>query len=130
MVFSVPSPALLLAVGILLRRSGFVLLAGGVLALSACSGGPELVGSNKVEDAHPITVTRDQAGDYIAIPSTCGDFEENLAYNPNNVLAPNFGCASQNNLARAVAEPKDLVEPREVSPARAVSPLQSGGAAQ
>ena len=50
--------------------------------------------------------------EYAAIASPCGDFRENLGYNPNNVLATNFGCASQNNLAAALANPRDLVEAR------------------
>lgn len=107
----------------------FPLLALAGTVLAACDG-PELVGANKVEDAHPITVTQEPDGDWKAIPSPCGDFEDNLAYNPNNVHAPNFGCATQNNLARAVVNPRDLVEPRASVPTRAVSPLQSGAAAQ
>ena len=99
-----------------------------LLLLAAC-GGPPLIGANKVEDSHPIAVVPQPDGGWKAIPSPCGDFEDNLAYNPNNVLAPNFGCASQNNLARAVVDPRDLVESRPATPRRVVPPSGRGAAA-
>jgi len=49
---------------------------------------------------------------YAATTNECGDWSTNLAYNPGNLAHPNFGCATQNNLAAMVEDPHDLVEPR------------------
>ena len=43
----------------------------------------------------------------------------NYAYDPSNRLAPNHGCATQNNLAAMVADPADLVGPKTMTPADA-----------
>ncbi|MFZ2467081.1 MAG: CpaD family pilus assembly protein [Parvibaculum sedimenti] len=53
---------------------------------------------------------------YVATPSACGDWSTNYAYDPANVAPPNFGCASQNNLAVLVADPGDFVTPRDSTP--------------
>jgi len=49
---------------------------------------------------------------YIAEGPQCGQWPENLAYNPNNLPHPNMGCATQKNLAAMVANPADLLGPR------------------
>lgn len=49
---------------------------------------------------------------YIAEGPECGQWPENLAYNPNNLPHPNMGCANQRNLAAMVANPADLLGPR------------------
>lgn len=50
---------------------------------------------------------------YVAEGPQCGhDWSQNLAYNPNNVGHPNYGCAGQRNLAAMVANPADLLGPR------------------
>jgi len=46
----------------------------------------------------------------------CGSWPTNLAENRNNVPYPNFGCATQRNLAMQVANPADLVGPRAMTP--------------
>ena len=51
---------------------------------------------------------------YVAEGPECGQWPENLAYNPNNLPAPNLGCATQKNLAAMVANPADLIGPRTV----------------
>lgn len=56
---------------------------------------------------------------YVATPSPCGNWSEDYAFNPRNTATPNFGCATRNNLAAMVADPKDLVEPRDLDPADA-----------
>lgn len=56
---------------------------------------------------------------YVASASPCGNWSENYAFNPNNELSPNFGCATQNNLAALVADPADLIGPRDWDPAYA-----------
>jgi pilus assembly protein CpaD len=49
---------------------------------------------------------------YVAEGPQCGQWPENLAYNPNNLPHPNMGCANQHNLAAMVANPADLLGPR------------------
>lgn len=49
---------------------------------------------------------------YVATPSPCGDWSLDYAKDPANGIPPNFGCASQNNLAAMIAEPADLVARR------------------
>lgn len=56
---------------------------------------------------------------YVATPSPCGNWSEDYAFNPGNTRSPNFGCATQNNLAVMVADPGDLVAPRGMTPADA-----------
>ncbi|WP_185680888.1 CpaD family pilus assembly protein [Parvibaculum sedimenti] len=53
---------------------------------------------------------------YVAKPSACGDWSSDYADDPTNGSPPNFGCASQNNLAVLVADPGDLVTPRDSTP--------------
>lgn len=52
---------------------------------------------------------------YVAKASACGDWSMDYAYDPKNGTPPNFGCASQNNLAAMVADPADLVAPRTMT---------------
>jgi len=56
---------------------------------------------------------------FVASASPCGNWSEDYAFNPNNELSPNFGCATQNNLAALVADPADLIGPRDWDPAYA-----------
>ncbi|NWG46290.1 MAG: CpaD family pilus assembly protein [Alphaproteobacteria bacterium] len=49
----------------------------------------------------------------------CGDWSANYAFTPRNRQTPNFGCATQNNIAALLANPQDLVEPRASEPAYA-----------
>ena len=52
----------------------------------------------------------------VAIPPDCPDWSENIARDPQNMPWTNMGCATQRNLAVAVANPQDLVEPRGETP--------------
>lgn len=61
-----------------------------------------------------LTFTR-----YDASASPCGDFSESYTARFNTNPTPNWGCATQNNLAAMVSEPADLVRPRTMSPAYA-----------
>lgn len=56
---------------------------------------------------------------YVASASPCGDWSTDYAYDPNNGTPPNFGCATQNNLAAMLADPVDLVTPRDMTPSDA-----------
>lgn len=44
-----------------------------------------------------------------AIGPTCGDWSEDVTRNPRNLPYPNYGCASQRNLAHMIANPSDVV---------------------
>ena len=49
---------------------------------------------------------------YVAQTDPCGDWSKDLAYTASNQTAPNFGCATQHNIAAQVADPRDLIQPR------------------
>jgi pilus assembly protein CpaD len=53
---------------------------------------------------------------YHADPQPCGDWSTNLGVTYNNQAPPNFGCATQHNLAIMVADPHDLVTPKTLEP--------------
>lgn len=46
----------------------------------------------------------------------CGNWSSNLGYTASNTASPNFGCASQHNLATMVSDPRDLLGPRPEDP--------------
>jgi pilus assembly protein CpaD len=48
---------------------------------------------------------------YVATPSACGIWEGGRERDYRNMRSPNFGCATQNNLAAMIGDPRDLVEP-------------------
>ncbi|HRK71667.1 MAG TPA: CpaD family pilus assembly protein [Micropepsaceae bacterium] len=56
---------------------------------------------------------------YVARGPECGNFSEDLASTPGNNPTPNFGCASQANLAAMIGDPRDLIDPRAMDPADA-----------
>ena len=56
---------------------------------------------------------------YRAEAPACGDWSVDLGYTASNHPAPNWGCATQHNLAVMVADPRDLAKPQ---------PLDSGDA--
>ena len=51
---------------------------------------------------------------YHADPPVCGNWSENLGITYRNDPSPNFGCATQHNLAVMVADPHDLVAPKNL----------------
>ena len=53
---------------------------------------------------------------FVAEAPECGDWSTNLAEDPRNVPYPNFGCATQRNLAVQVSNPADLLGPRTMQP--------------
>ncbi len=57
---------------------------------------------------------------YTAKAAPCGDWSTNLAVTYRNRPYPNFGCATQANLAAVVANPGDLVKPRTMTPPDAI----------
>lgn len=69
---------------------------------------------------------------YVATPSQCGIWSGLYERNYRNLRSPNYGCATQNNIAAMVADPHDLVAPAALSPrdaaavARAVEAYRAG----
>ncbi len=53
---------------------------------------------------------------YEAKAPDCPDWSENVGRDPQNTPWPNMGCATQRNLAVAVADPRDLMGPRAETP--------------
>lgn len=53
---------------------------------------------------------------YQAHAAACGDWSVNLGSTAENKTSPNFGCATQHNLAAMVADPRDLVNPKPSGP--------------
>jgi pilus assembly protein CpaD len=64
------------------------------------------------ETAEPAQVVELSYIRYAAEPAPCGDWSTNIADTASNMPPPNFGCATQHNLAAMVADPRDLVAPR------------------
>lgn len=50
------------------------------------------------------------------VPPECGDWSEDLGINHDRIHYPNFGCATQRNLALNVANPRDLQRPAREQP--------------
>lgn len=53
---------------------------------------------------------------HFASTNECGDWSEDLTVTFENTFPPNYGCASQHNLAAMVVNPKDFVQPRTSTP--------------
>ncbi|NNL87629.1 MAG: CpaD family pilus assembly lipoprotein [Marinicaulis sp.] len=53
---------------------------------------------------------------YVATPSECGVWSGLRARDYRNMRSPNYGCATQNNIAAMLADPHDLVAPAALSP--------------
>lgn len=51
-----------------------------------------------------------------AVGPTCGAWGEDVSRNPHNLPYPNFGCATQRNLAAMAANPTDLMYPALETP--------------
>jgi pilus assembly protein CpaD len=65
------------------------------------------------DPAAPIRVSFLQV---VAVPPDCPDWSENIARDPQNMPFTNMGCATQRNLAVAVANPRDLIDSRGETP--------------
>jgi pilus assembly protein CpaD len=53
---------------------------------------------------------------YIAETKPCGDWSEDLARTLQNRPMPNLGCATQQNIAAMIADPRDLIAPKPMTP--------------
>lgn len=56
---------------------------------------------------------------YVARTGPCGDWSKDLSESASNLPGPDFGCATQQNIAAMVADPRDLLGPRDQGPADA-----------
>ncbi len=56
---------------------------------------------------------------YVAHTESCGDWSKDESETSSNLPSPNFGCATQQNLAAMVADPRDLIGPRPIGPSDA-----------
>lgn len=56
-------------------------------------------------------------GRYVAIAPDCPNWSRPSQSNPGNHVDGNFGCATQTNLSRMVADPGDLFRGRDLTPA-------------
>jgi pilus assembly protein CpaD len=52
---------------------------------------------------------------YMARTPDCGNWSTSLTRTYDNTTSPNFGCATQKNIAAMVADPRDLVSPQTAS---------------
>ena len=52
---------------------------------------------------------------YVARTDPCGDWTKDLSNTAANQSAPNFGCATQHNIAAMVSDPRDLVQPQPMT---------------
>ena len=50
---------------------------------------------------------------YVATPSSCGDWSGIRKRDYKNLRSPNFGCATMNNFAAMIDDPHDLIAPSE-----------------
>lgn len=65
------------------------------------------------DESNPQPPIRISYTRYVAEGPECGRHTTNLAEDRGNMPYPNFGCASQHNLAAQVANPADLLGPRQ-----------------
>jgi pilus assembly protein CpaD len=56
---------------------------------------------------------------YVARTAPCTDWSQDMSESATNLPPPNFGCATQQNVAAMVADPRDLLGPRDQGPADA-----------
>jgi pilus assembly protein CpaD len=61
---------------------------------------------------------------YVATGPACGNWAGLKARDFANLRSPNFGCATQNNIAALVADPHDLVEPTDEASADAMARIR------
>jgi len=78
-----------------------------------------LLGNDGASGAVEISYIR-----YAAVSPDCGDWSTSVADTASNLPPPNFGCATQHNIAAMVADPRDLVAARAEDPADAQRRMQ------
>ncbi|NNE23437.1 MAG: CpaD family pilus assembly lipoprotein [Rhizobiales bacterium] len=92
-------------------------VAGRVTQLMAAEGVTTRVMKHATYGGHgPVIVSYKR---HFASTNECGDWSEDLTVTFENTFPPNYGCASQHNLAAMVVNPKDFVQPRTSAPSDA-----------
>src|SRR5579863_4675649 len=61
---------------------------------------------------------------YEAHTAPCGDWSQNVADTADNLPMPNWGCATSQNIAAQVADPRDLIQPRGTAMSDATRRMQ------
>jgi pilus assembly protein CpaD len=61
----------------------------------------------------PVVLTFERK---FAVTAECGDWSDDLAITGHNQPPPDFGCATQHNMAAVVANPEDFQTPRTSTP--------------
>ena len=114
------------AIKIATRHLGTAALLAASLLMTACTAAnnpfyyQDYPGPYAADERYPIKVKKAPGTNKrVAVTEECGDWSENLAFNPDQRPYPNMGCAVQNNLAAMVANPEDFVKPRAMTPALA-----------
>ncbi|MEM9013839.1 MAG: CpaD family pilus assembly protein [Pseudomonadota bacterium] len=62
---------------------------------------------------------------FVATPSECGDWSGLRINDYGNLRSPNFGCATMNNYAAMISDPRDLIEPAPEGPADTAARLRA-----
>lgn len=87
------------------------------LVRGGISAGRVNIRAYPVGDPGAVAPIRVAYGRVKAAVHACGRWTESLASNSDNSDYPDFGCATQSNLASMVANPADLLRPRTSGPA-------------
>jgi len=88
-------------------------ITGRLVALGVPRGRISIGNDDALSAAEEVKVTYIR---YQAHTEQCGDWSVNLGYTSANKPSPNLGCATQQNLAVMVADPRDLVTPKPLEP--------------
>lgn len=77
--------------------------------------------ANYVPEPGSTATTRLAFGRYTASVPACenADWSQNLSMTWDNSTYPSFGCATQQNVAAMVADPRDLIRPHAIEPGSA-----------
>lgn len=62
---------------------------------------------------------------YVATASECGDWSNPRSRDFRNLSSANYGCATMNNLAAMVADPRDLIAPADTTPRDGIVAVRS-----
>ena len=62
---------------------------------------------------------------YVATPSECGDWSGLRKRGYKNLRSPNMGCATMNNFAAMIADPRDLIAPANEQPSDATARVRA-----
>ncbi|MEM9619977.1 MAG: CpaD family pilus assembly protein [Pseudomonadota bacterium] len=87
---------------------------------SALAGATYRTGGSAAADQLILSYTH-----YVATASECGIWKGIRGRDYRNLRTPNFGCATQNNLAVVLADPHDLIAPADQDPRDATTTVRA-----